>query len=429
MNKDQTSENHIRPIRVLHLIDRITGYGTTRQLWNIVNLTSSEEIKHFVISFSPDQGNWYFSGRLEEKGVYRPFPKTGLLKLGRRNWVWFLVRYLYALWHVFQCLVSFRPHIIHVHTSLSLIVAVPLKVVLRFPVVHDVALLFSQMAPSGKAWVPKFYSRFHSLIDCFIAGVTSREELLSVGVPPEKVLVNRGGVDFQELSQVRNNRESHQKAIREHLKLPVNGVIVLSIGRLEPTKGHMFALEALPSLIAQFPKLHWVVVGEGKQREELEERAITLKVSDHVHLLGHQDKPLPYYAAATVFLRTLQLEERNTTCFEAMAMGLPMVGFDLGFDEDLIRQVGHGVLVPSRCVESLCKGVGQILLLPDHGREMGSRGIEYIRKNYDLRQGIQDVTAVYGVLKRGQVVSREELQPREIKGGSIRGPMSDKGTN
>jgi len=81
-------------IRVLHLIDRITGYGTTRQLWNIVNLTPSNRVKHFIITFSPDQGKWFHAERLQERGIYHPFPKAGLLKLGRRNWVWFLVRYI-----------------------------------------------------------------------------------------------------------------------------------------------------------------------------------------------------------------------------------------------------------------------------------------------------------------------------------------------
>ena len=92
-------------------------------------------------------------------------------------------------------------------------------------------------------------------------------------------------------------------------------------------------------------------------------------------------------------------------------MGLPIVGFDLGFQEDLIKQVGHGILVPSQCVESLSIAVSQILMLPDQGREMGSRGIKYIRENYDLRNAIQHVTAVYEVLKNGNEIRSEQFEP------------------
>jgi len=198
--------------------------------------------------------------------------------------------------------------------------------------------------------------------------------------------------------------------------LPADAVIALSVGRLDPTKGHIYALEALKLLVRQFPKLHWLVVGEGKQRGELEERAKSLGIFHHVHLLGHQDRPLPFYAASTVYLRTMLLEERNTSCFEAMAMGLPIVGFDLGFEEDLIKQIGHGILVPSQCVESLSAAVSRILMLPDQGREMGSCGIEYIRKNYDIRQSIQDVTAVYGILKKGKEIRCEQIPSHEFQG-------------
>ena len=403
MEKDDKSEKDDVPIRVLHLIDRITGYGTSRQLWDIVRLTPSKEVKHFVITFSPDQGKkWFYAERLREKDIYRPFSKTGLLKLGRRNWVWFLVRYILALWHVFQSLIWFRPHIIHVYTSNSLTVGLFLKVVLRRPVVHHVACLFSQMVKdAGNAWVPKFYARFHSLIDCFFSGVSSRDELLSIGVPGSKALLIRGVVDFQEISAVRHERQKYHKTIRELSHLPSDALIALSVGRLDPSKGHMFALEALPALVRQFPKLHWFVVGDGKLRPELEDRAKALGIFHHVHLLGHQDCPLPYYAAATVYLRTMIFEERNFSCVEAMAMGLPMVGFDTCCETDLIKKLGHGILVSNKSVEALTEAVAQILLLPDQGKEMGSRGIEFCQANFDIRQAIKDIIVVYKNLKDG----------------------------
>jgi len=214
MEKDDKSEKDDVPIRVLHLIDRITGYGTTRLLWDIVRLTPSKEVKHFVISFSPDQGKWVHAERLREKGAYRPFPKTGLLKLGRKNWVWFLVRYILVLWHILKSLIGFRPHIIYVHTSYVLPVGLLLKVVLRRPVVHLVPSLFSQMVDSGKAWVPKLYTRFHALIDCFFAAASrSRDELLSVGIPSSKIFPFYGLLDLQEINEVRYKQQQYHTTI------------------------------------------------------------------------------------------------------------------------------------------------------------------------------------------------------------------------
>jgi glycosyltransferase involved in cell wall biosynthesis len=257
------------------------------------------------------------------------------------------------------------------------------------------------MVEAGNAWVPRFYAKFHPLIDCFFTGVSSRDELLSIGVPDSKVLLIRGVIDFQEISAVRHERRHYHKTIRELSHLPSDAFIALSVGRLDPSKGHMFALEALPALVCQFPKLHWLVVGDGKLRPELEARAKALGIFQHVHLLGHQDSPLPYYAAATVYLSTMIFEERNLSYVEAMAMGLPMVGFDTGCGIDLIKKLGHGILIPNKSVEALAAAVAQILLLPDHGKEMGSRGIEFSQANWDLRQGIADLIVVYKNLKDG----------------------------
>jgi glycosyltransferase involved in cell wall biosynthesis len=400
MKEENESGKNESPVRVLHLIDRISGYGTTRLLWDIVRLTPSKEVKHFVITFSPDQGKWAAAERLREMGAYRPFPKTGLLKLGRRNWVWFLVRYIWALWHVLQAFIWFRPQIIHVHTSSSLTVGLFLKVVLRCKVVHLVPSLFSQMVDAGRPWVPKFYKKFYAFIDCFFAAASrSRDELLSIGIPGSKIVPFYGLLDLQEINEVRYRQQEYHKSIRKELHLPPDALIAISVGRLDPVKGHIYALEALPVLIRQFPKLHWLVLGDGKQRAELEQRAKTLNLNDHVHFLGHQVKPLPYYAASTVYLRTMIYEETNLSTYQAMAMGLPMVGFDTGCKTELIKKVKHGILVPSKSAEALSTGVNQLLTLPDQGREMGGRGIEYSQEYLNIRKAIRDMTTVYKNLK------------------------------
>ncbi len=428
MRKSDNSEKDAVPVRVLHLIDRLTGYGTGRLLWDIVRLTPSDKVKHFVITFSPDKGKWVYADRLREKGMYYQFPKgenlqsrnkaNGVLvksqrplnehTLGER--MRFLVRFSWVLWRVFKAMIWFRPDIIHVHTSHSLTVGVFLKLMIRRPMVHLVPRLFSQMVEARRAWVPGFYARYHRFIDIFFTGAArSREELLSVGIPVSKIFPLRGIIDLQEINGVRCERKQHHKTIRETLCLPSDALIALSVGRLHPSKGHLFALEVLPALVQQFPRLHWLLVGEGAQRVEIEARAKALGIIDHVHLLGYQDSPLPFYAAATVFLRTMILEATNLSTYQAMAMGLPLVAFDTGCEDEVIKRVGHGILVPNQSVDALSAAVAQVLTLPDQGREMGSRGIEYSRVNLDIRNAMADYTTIYHNLKNGFKVRSEQF--------------------
>lgn len=410
VEKDKQDNAKNAPVRVLHLIDRISGYGTTRFLWDIVRLTPSKDVNHFVIAFSPDNGKLVMSERLKEMGVYHPFSKTGLLKLGHRNWVRFFVRYPLILWRVLQSLFWYRPHVIFVHTSMVLPVGWFVKVVFRRPVVHLVPLLLSQMQHAGKTWVPKFYARFHSRIDCFFAAsARSRDELLSLGIPGSKVFPFYGQLELQEINEIRGRQKQYQAKVRDALDLSPDSLIALSVGRFDSSKGHSFALEALPALVQEFPQLHWLVLGDGNERAELEARVKVLGISSHVHFLGYQDHALPYYAAATIFFRTMLFETTNLATYQAMAMGIPVVGFDTGSSTELLKKVGHGILVPNKSNEAFSTAVAQLLRLPDRGREIGRRGVEYSKKNFDIQKTIEEMTTVYTNLKNG-VELRKNIQ-------------------
>ena len=94
-----------------------------------------------------------------------------------------------------------------------------------------------------------------------------------------------------------------------------------------------------------------------------------LDVIGHVHLLGLQRDPLPYYACATVYLRTAIFEGENLSSYQAMAIGLPVVGFDTGCGNELIKKVGYGILVPNRDREALTRAVQKILNLQTEGKK------------------------------------------------------------
>ena len=66
--------------------------------------------------------------------------------------------------------------------------------------------------------------------------------------------------------------------------------------------------------------------------------------------------------------------------------------------------------MPNKSAESLSTAVAQILLLPDHGREMGSRGQEFSQVNFDIRRAIGDFTKIYSHLKDGIKIGNEQLR-------------------
>lgn len=403
-----------RPVRVLHLIAELGGGGSERWLWDVVRLSLRRQFEHHVVTVYPNySGNFIYADRLRAIGAYQEtiekpalgflrkivkrirahrhrFGEGRLLSLPLR-----LAANALASWRVIKALIRFRPDIVHAHTLPDFILGMSIKLIFNKPLIHTVPCIFSQMEDAGYGWMPKLYSRLHRRVDYFSTG-EGRIELISIGIPPAKILYDLGGVDLSAVDAVQAERGRHYHEVRESLGIFEDSTIVLSVGRLHASKGHTYALEALPSLLRRFANLHWVVLGEGDERNVLEARAKELCISDRVHLLGFQTRPLPYLAAADIYLRTTLLEPENLSFYQSMAMSLPVVGFDTGAaTRDLISKVGHGLLVPNGDSAALAVAAERILMLPDRGRAIGELGARYCREHLDLQQSIRILSAAY----------------------------------
>jgi glycosyltransferase involved in cell wall biosynthesis len=399
---------------VLHLIDGLGGGGCERWLWDIVRLTP-ESFEHRIVTIHPDSGDYVYADRLRALGAYDQRSGPRLLNILLRKiqdltasarlvplrkvltLMWRLACYCLAAPELLKALIKFRPDVLHAHTYNGFVAGLIVKAVSGKPLVHTVPASLRSMKDARHGWMPAFYARSHRWVNRFFTGV-SYDELLGMGIPASKLIFFRCGVDLEATNAIRDERARHYAQIRGSLGIPADARIALSVGRLHPSKGHLFALDALSLLIPQFANLHWVVLGEGFQRAELEARAAELGVAEHVHLVGFQPEPLPFYASANIYLRTPVFEAENLSSYQAIAMGLPVVGFDTGCETELIPEVGNGILVPNRDGAAFARAMARILSSPDGGRTTGELGAEYGRKHFDIRQVVSMFFSVYSDL-------------------------------
>jgi glycosyltransferase involved in cell wall biosynthesis len=268
--------------------------------------------------------------------------------------------------------------------------------------------MFSQMAAQGTGWLADYYRRFHARVDCFALHPGYRSELLSAGVPVEKLFDIGATLDLEALARVKADRARHRAELRQRLGIPEDALVALSVGRLDPTKGHSYAVEALPLMLKEHPNLHWILLGEGARRLELEAQVKALGVDEHAHLVGFDLEPLPYYAAADVYLRTTTMEAENISSQQAIALGLPTVGFDTYRETDLIARLGHGILVPNGDAAALAAATCRILSLPDLGRTMGQRGVAYCNSTLGIQKSVEAFLSVYTALHQKRIPSQAQ---------------------
>jgi glycosyltransferase involved in cell wall biosynthesis len=110
---------------------------------------------------------------------------------------------------------------------------------------------------------------------------------------------------------------------------PPRETTAVSVGRLHPVKDHATALRAWRRVVDARPEATLTIVGDGTERGALEALARELRLDGAVRFRGAAD-PAPDLYGARMFLLTSRTEGFSRAAVEALAVGLPVIGTDVG---------------------------------------------------------------------------------------------------
>ena len=146
----------------------------------------------------------------------------------------------------------------------------------------------------------------------------------------------------------------------EHKGLPV----LISAGRLTAQKNFMLLLKAFEEVNEAVPS-RLIILGEGEQREQLQNFVFQRDLSDCVKMPGHVANPLAYFSRANLFVLTSAWEGFGNVLVEAMACGLPIVSTDCPYGPSEILASGqYGELVPVGDQAGLVAAIKRVLKNP-----------------------------------------------------------------
>lgn len=103
---------------------------------------------------------------------------------------------------------------------------------------------------------------------------------------------------------------------------------VVSVGRLNPEKGHWHLLKAFHEICRRGVPARLVLIGRGPLEGDLRELRDRLGLADRVVFAGFQPNPLPWVARASVFVLPSLWEGFPNSLLEAMALGVPVIASD-----------------------------------------------------------------------------------------------------
>lgn len=174
--------------------------------------------------------------------------------------------------------------------------------------------------------------------------------------------------------------------------------VILYVGRLEREKNVGLMLDAYHLLRERNPKARLLIVGEGSQRKELEEKARQLP--DGIRFMGALDHHLipEVMNTADVFLLASLYESCPLVAEEALACGIPLVSVDVGRIREFIQK-DTGVIV-NRDKQEMAASLEKIL------RQKNSNAVRQACRlkalEFGFRDTVEKTVEVYNDLTKNE---------------------------
>lgn len=241
-------------------------------------------------------------------------------------------------------------------------------------------------------------ARGHLLLDRWTNRLVATNVCVSRSVAEFSVAV--GGLSFAKVPVIHNGVDAAAFAAAESASftefgIPASARVALTVGRLDPQKGLRTLLDAAPSLTAEFPDLHFLIVGEGPQRGELESVIAARGLQQRVHLAGWRGDVPRLLKAAHLFVFPSLWEGLPNAVLEAMAAGLPVVSSRVEGAEELIDSGRTGLLVAPSAADELSDALRQVLRDESHARRLGAAAQETALREFSWDRMAENYSALY----------------------------------
>lgn len=253
----------------------------------------------------------------------------------------------------------------------------------------------------------KISFRGTSMFICVTEGI--QETLVrEYGIAKERTQVVHNGVNLQLFSPAEN--AEHQEQLRKSLDLHPNDAIVLYLGTLQPWQDLPTLIQAVSNLELAGRDIVLLIVGDGEERERLEEMAQRLYGKVRVIFTGmipYKDVA-PYVCVADVCAMPFTLERNKKIglsplkLYSYLACGKPVVASNIkGFE--FLEEEGLGTLVPCSDAEAFTKALKSWLEKPQKIEEVAYKARVFAQENCGWGKTAESVARACSSVIQGDI--------------------------
>jgi glycosyltransferase involved in cell wall biosynthesis len=228
----------------------------------------------------------------------------------------------------------------------------------------------------------------------------------SEGAAPAKVTLIPYGLDLGAV-QVGDGARS---VVRHELGLSEQAPVLGSVCRLVEQKGLSDGLRAFWQASREVTDAHYVIVGDGPLRAQLEAEAEGYGISHRVHFLGWRDDAQALMAAFDALIVPSRWEGFGLVTLEAMAVRIPAVVTDVSALPEIVKDGETGYVVPVGDVHALAEAMINICRYPAEAHQLGLNGRARLESEYTAERMIGRTVDVYNAAKNSNATKNGTRQ-------------------
>jgi len=202
--------------------------------------------------------------------------------------------------------------------------------------------------------------------------------------------------------------DAERETARKKLGFGPDDLVVGKIARLFELKGHEYVFEAFRRLAARFPTLKLMLVHDGILRKEFERELEQSGLLDRTVFTGivPPDEIPGLIAAMDVLVHASLREGLARTLPQALAVGRPVVSFDVDGAREVVFDDKTGYLVPPKDVGALTAALEQLLADAALRQRLGAEGRRLVDPMFRKERMVEQIAALYDELLEAKGIRR-----------------------
>lgn len=203
-----------------------------------------------------------------------------------------------------------------------------------------------------------------------------------LGFPRDRMLVIPNGIEPATES------DRSRQSVCDEFEFPVDSKIIGCVGRLAPQKRISDLIWAFELLQSLQPTSRLLIIGDGPQRDELEEFARNIRLSEVVRFAGHRSDVTSIMPHLDLFCLASDFEGQSNSLMEAMSHGRPVVVSDIAPNLELVEHEKTGLVVPVGDRPAFTRAFDRLIKDQSLADSLGMAAREYIVQEHSFTKAI-----------------------------------------